>query len=33
LRHATRLTEEMKEAFEVVRKLRADNHKKAKDIT
>ena len=32
LRHATRLTEEMKEAFEVVRKLRADNHKKAKDI-
>jgi transposase InsO family protein len=32
IRFGTRFTEELKEAFKIVRQLRADNHRKAKDI-
>jgi hypothetical protein len=32
VRFGTRFTEELKEAFKIIRQLRADNHRKAKDI-
>jgi hypothetical protein len=32
VRFGTRFTEELNEAFKIIRQLRADNHHKAKDI-